>query len=106
MWPNKIIKLLPLIQFLVQIYIVLVTQQLIELLLVGAVRALDLAVELRRPRFDIRVSNTQIFNVPMELCLEFVTTIGSDLLDTKRKLGNDVINKGNRVLLCMTIVNL
>jgi len=103
-WPSKIIKLLPLIQFLVQIYVVLVTQQLIELLLVGAVGSFDLAVELRRSRFDIRMSDTQVFDMPMKLCLKLVTTIGSDLLDTKRELGNDVINKGNRVLLCMTSV--
>ena len=50
--------------------------------------------------------DTQVFDMPVELRLELVTTIGSDLLDTKRKLGNDVINKGNRVLLCMTSVNL
>ncbi len=105
-WSSEIIKLLPLIQFLVQVYIVLVTQQLIELLLVGAVGALDLAVELRCPRFDIRMSDTQIFNMPMELRLEFMTTIGSDLLDSKRELGNDVVNKSDCVLLRMTLVDL
>ena len=68
--------------------------------------ALNLAVELRCPRFDIRMSDTQVFNMPMELRLEFMTTIGSDLLDTKRELGNDVINKVNRILLRMAIVNL
>ena len=44
--------------------------------------------------------------MPVELRMELVATIGPDLLDTKRKLGNDVINKGNRVLLCMTSVDL
>ena len=78
MWSSKIIELLPLIQFLVQIYVILVTQQLIELLLVGAVGSFDLAVELRRSRFDIRMSDTQVFDMPMELRLELVTTIGSD----------------------------
>jgi hypothetical protein len=71
-WSSKIVKLLPLIQFLVQIYIVLVTQQLIKLLLVGAVRAFDLAVELRCSRFDIRMSDTQVFDMPVELRLELV----------------------------------
>ena len=42
----------------------------------------------------------------MKLRLELVTTIGSDLLDTKRELGNDMINKVNRILLRMAIVNL
>ena len=55
--------------------------------------ALNLAVELRCPRFDIRMPDTQVFNMPMELRLELMATIGSDLLDTKRELGNDVINK-------------
>ena len=40
----------------------------------------------------------------MKLRLELVTTISSDLLDTKWELGNDVINKGDRVLLRMTSV--
>lgn len=69
-WPSKFVELFPLIQFLVQVHIVFVTQQLIEL--------------------------------PLEL----MTTIGPDLLDTKRKLGNDVVNKGDRVLLRMAIVDL
>ena len=68
--------------------------------------ALNLAVELRCPRFDIRMPDTQVFNMPMELRLELMATIGSDLLDTKRELGNDVINKVNRMLLRMAIVNL
>ena len=42
--------------------------------------------------------------MPMELRLELMATIGSDLLDTKRELGNDVINKVNRILLRMAIV--
>jgi hypothetical protein len=104
--PSKIAKLLPLIQFLVQVHIVFVNQQLIELLLVGAVGPLYLAVELRRSRFDIRMSDTQVFNMTAELRLELMTTIGPDLLDTKRQLGNDVVNKGNRVLLRMAIVDL
>ncbi len=102
---SKVVELLPLIQFLVQIYIVRVTQQLIELFLVGAMGSLDLTVELRRSRFDIRMSDTQVFDVPMELRLELMATIGSDLLDSKRKLGNDVVNKSNRILLRMAIVN-
>jgi hypothetical protein len=52
------------------------------------------------------MSDTPVFNMPMELRLELMTTIGSDLLDTKRELGDDVVNKGNRVLLRMTIINL
>lgn len=102
---SEVVKLLPLIQFLVQIHIVLVTQQLIVFLLIGAVRAFDFAIELRRSRFYIRMSDTRIFDMPVELRLKLMTTIGPDLLDTKRKLGNDVINKGNRILLRVTSVD-
>jgi hypothetical protein len=68
--------------------------------------SLDLAVQLRGSGPDISMSDTPVFNMPMELRLELMATIGSDLLDTKRELGDDVVNKGNRVLLRMTIVNL
>ena len=43
--------------------------------------------------------------MPMELRLELMTTIGSDLLDTKWELGDNVVNKRNRILLRMTIEN-
>ena len=42
----------------------------------------------------------------MELRLELMTAIGSDLLDTKWKFSDNVINKINRVLLRMTLVDL
>ena len=105
-WSSEVVELLPLFQFLVQVHIALVIQQLIELFVIRAVGSLDFAVELRRSRFDISMSDTQVFNMPMELRLELMTAISSDLLDTKRELGDDVVNKGNRVLLRMTIVNL
>ena len=44
--------------------------------------------------------------MPMELRLEFMAAIGSDLLDAKWKFGDDVINKFNSVLLRMTLVDL
>ena len=103
-WPSKVGELLPFIQFLVLVHIALVTQQLIELFSIRALGSLDLAVQLRGS--DISMSDTPVFNMPMELRLELMTTIGSDLLDTKSELGDDVINKGNRVLLRMMIVNL
>ncbi len=105
-WSCKVVKLLPLGQFLIQIHIALVTQQLIKLFLVRTVGALDLAVKLRRSRFDISMSDAQVFDMPMELRLELVAAIGSDLLDAKWKFGDDVINKINSVLLRMTLVDL
>ena len=104
--PCKVVKLFPLGQFLIQIHIALVTQQLIKLFLIRAVGSLDLAVELGRSRFDISMSDTQVFDMPMELRLELVAAIGSDLLDAKWKFGDDVINKVDSVLLRMTLVDL
>lgn len=80
--------------------------QLIEFFSIRALGSLDLAVQLRGSGSDISMLDTPVFNMPMELRLELMTTIGSDLLDTKRELGDDVVNKGNRVLLRMTIINL
>ncbi len=45
-----------------------------ELLLVGAVGSFDLAVELRRSRFHMRMSDTQVFDMQMELRLKLRTT--------------------------------
>ena len=89
-----------------RVHIALVTQQLIALFSIRALGSLNLDVQLRNSGFDISLSDTQILNMPMELRLELMATIGSDLLDTKRELGDDVVNKGNRVLLRMSIVNL
>ncbi len=105
-WPSKVGELLLFIQFLVQVHIALVTHTADRILL-------DPSTGIARPCrsaegfwSDISMSDTQIFNMPMELRLELMAKIGSDLLDTKRGLGDDVVNKGNRVLLRMTIVNL
>ena len=68
--------------------------------------SLDLAVELRRSGFDVDMSDTQVFHIPMELCLKLMTTIGSNLLDAEWELVDNVINKGNGVLLRMPLVDL
>ena len=44
MWPNEVVERLPFGQFLVEIHIVCIGQQLVELLLIGPVRSLDLTV--------------------------------------------------------------
>ena len=46
------------------------------------------------------MANTQVFHIPMELCLNLVTTIGSNLLDAKRELVDNVINKCKSDLTC------
>jgi hypothetical protein len=42
-------------------------EQLIELLVVDAVRALDLAVQARRPRTDVDVLDVELLQVPARL---------------------------------------
>ena len=62
-------------------------------------RSLNLAVKLRCSRFDIDVPNTQVFHMPMELRLELVTAIGSDLLDAKREFADHMTDKVNCIFL-------
>jgi hypothetical protein len=45
---------------------------MVELLLIGAMRAFDLAVELQGPRLDVHVADALIGHVPLEEGLELV----------------------------------
>ena len=71
MRPVVIVVVLPLPQLLVeQVNVVrdsLLVEELVELFVIDAVRSLHLAVEVRRPRPDVRMANVQVFYVPMEL---------------------------------------
>ena len=46
-----------------------------------------------------------ILDMPVNLSLEFVTVVGADFLDAKREFFDDMINKVNRVSLCVFEVN-
>jgi hypothetical protein len=74
--------------------------------LVRTVGSLDLAIELRRSRFNVHMSNTLVFDVPVEQCLELMTSIGSNRVDAERELLYHVIDKINSVFLCMLPVDL
>ena len=52
------------------------------------------------------MSDTQVFDVPMELGLELVTVIGPDFTNAERELVDDVIDKVDRVSLRMFFVDL
>ena len=41
----------------------------------------------------------------VKLGLEFMTVVGADFLDTKKEFFDDMINKVNRVSLCVFEVN-
>ena len=70
-------------------------------MLVRAMGSLYLTVQLRRSAFDVGMADALIFDVPVELCLELMAVIGSDLFDAERELFDDVIDKVDRVGLCV-----
>ena len=84
-----------------EIDIILVSEELVELLLVGAMRPLDLAVQLRRSRLDVGVADTAVFDVSVELGLKFVSAVGTDRLYPEGKLLHDVIDEVDRIRLGM-----
>ena len=52
------------------------------------------------------MADSTIFDMPMELGLELVAVISSHLSDTEREFGDDMVDKGDRISLSMTIVDL
>ena len=101
-----VVEILPFGQLLVQIHVVGVCEQLIELFLVRAVGSLDLPIELWRAWFDIHMSDPLVFNVPVEVRLKLVSPVGSDRMDSKRKLFDHVVNEIDSALLIVTLLDL
>ena len=105
-WPIVIVETLPNGELLHEIYIVPVGEPLVELILVGAVRSLDLPIELRCRRLDVNVFHAQVRDVPMEKSLELVATIGADRANPKRKLLHDIVDEVDGVGLRVATVDL
>lgn len=89
----QVIKILLLCQFLIQIHIVCIRQQLIELPFIGSVWALHLTIKSGGPRLYVDVMNTQICQMPMELRLEFMAVVCLHRMDSEREFRDDVIDK-------------
>ena len=106
MWAVVVVELLPFGQLLVEIDIAGVRQQLVELLLVGPMRPLHLAVELRRPGLDVDVADALIGEVPMKLGLELMAAVGPHRMNPKRELCDHVVEKTYGVRLGVARVNL
>ena len=74
MRPVVIVVVLPLAQLLVeQVNVVgdaVLVQELVELLVIDTVGALDLAVQVRGPRSDVDVADVQACDVPVEAATE------------------------------------
>ena len=70
MRPGEVIEAVPLAQFRLEIDIVPIAEQLIGLLLIWTVRALDLSIQLRRTALDRGVADTLVFDMPIVSLLE------------------------------------
>jgi hypothetical protein len=68
--------------------------------------SLDLAVQLRGSTFDVSMAYALILDVPVELGLELMAVVGSDLFDPERELFDDVLDKVDRVGLSMLVIDL
>lgn len=103
---SEVVEALPFVEFSLQVDVTFVAEKLIELLLIGTVGSFDFAIELRGAPFDVGVPDPEIFDMPMELGLEFVTIIRAHLANAKRELFDDVVNEVDRVCLRMLLVDL
>ena len=90
---SKVVEALPFVEFGFQIDVAFVTEELIELLLIGTVGSLDFAIELRRAAFDVGVPDPEVFDMPMELGLELVTIIRAHFANAEWELFDDVVNE-------------
>jgi hypothetical protein len=104
-WPVVIVKSLTLPKSLLEINIAFIAQELIELLLVGAMRSLDLPIQLRRPGLDVDMADVPIGQVPAEQGLELVTAVGAHSVDGKWERRDDVVHEGDGVLLRVATID-
>jgi hypothetical protein len=105
-WAIVVVVRCPLLEFLVQVYIVLVRQELVELLLAGSVRSFHLTIEFRGAWFDVNMPDTPVLDMPMEKGLKLMTSIRTDGVDAKRELFDNVVDELNSVVLIATGVDL
>lgn len=92
-------KIFPLCQFPIQIHIVFVAQQLIKLPLVSSMGTLHLSIEPRCPWLNVDMIVLKIGQMPVKLRLELMAVIRPDRVNPERKLGQDIIDELNGILL-------
>ena len=90
---GEVVEPLPFVEFDFEIDVAFVTEELIELLLIGTVGSLDFAVQLRRATFYVCMPNPEIFDMPMEFCLELVTIIRTHFSNAEWEFFDDVVNE-------------
>src|SRR4030095_1473560 len=105
-----IVVVLPLPQFLVEqmdvIADAVLVEELVELLVIDAVRALHLSVEARRVWADVDVSDIQRLEMPMKLGLKLRTVIGLHDVDAERQASKHLVDEQDGRALIARIVNL
>jgi hypothetical protein len=102
----EVVVVLPYLQFLEEINVIGVSEQLIELLMVSQVRSFYFAVKPGSSWLDVYVSYPQVFNMPMKPGLELVAIIGPHGVDAKGEALNHMIDKLNRRGLIVTRMDL
>lgn len=105
MRPVEVVEAFPFIEFSLEIDVAFVAEQLIEFLTIRPVRPLNFTIELWSAAFDIGMSNAKIFDVPMELGLELMAIIGSDLTNAEREFFNDVVDEVDGIGIGMLFVD-
>src|SRR5215211_8779499 len=94
--PVVVVEVLPLAQLVVEDLGVVdhhPVQQLVELLSIDAMRALDLAVQPRRPRLDVVVADALVQDVPVEAGAELDAVVSLDDLDSEGQAFQHIIDE-------------
>jgi len=97
MGPVVVVVVLPFAQLLVeQVNVVgypALVEELVELLVVSAMRALNFAIEVRSPRADVDMANVQRLDVPMELRLKLRPVVGLNDVDAEGQPTQDLVDE-------------
>jgi hypothetical protein len=108
--PVVIVVVLPLPQLLVKemdvVADTVVVEELVELLVIDSVRALDLPVEPRRVRADVDVADSPFFEMPMELGLELGAVVRLHDEHAERQAVQDFVDERDRRALGAGVVHL
>src|ERR1700690_2398092 len=74
--------------------------------MVRQMRSFDFSIQLRCSGFDVVVLNTDVFNMPVKLCLKLVPSVCSNGFNSERKFLDNIIYEFNSVSLIMQGINL
>ena len=89
-WSKLSARALSFLKLSVEIIIILIAEKLIELLLVRSVLTIDHTFQLPRTGFGVSVTNTLVFDTPVEFSLELVADINPDHRYSEREFLDDI----------------